>query len=275
MIMRKGIDVSSNNHPNNAPIEYADVKADEIEWAAVKFTEGTDYVNPFDAVDAAGFDREGLEVVGYHFARPTLGTGGDNARAFANEAARLDFKGKRALDLEDGRQLGWEVLAGWVKDYVSVDQADLIYAPSSYANGLEPFGWPFGAEEWEIADSGSYPPADAAVTQEDQATINGITGVVDLDTVYYEPAAPPAPEPVVTPPPDVVANVFVPTVHGGASGPAVKAVQALLSAHGGTLAVDGVFGNETATNVIDFQQAKGLTVDGIVGPETWEHLLTT
>lgn len=272
---RNGIDVSSNNHPGNAPIDWPKVKADGIDWAAVKATEATDYVNPFCAADVAGAETEGIEVVLYHFARPTSGTGGDNARALANEAAKLDFKGMMALDLEDGRQLGWEWLAAWVKDFVSVQPVALLYAPGSYVVGLEPFGWPFGAQPWEVLGSGGNSSATPAVMQSGQGTIEGISGAVDLDVVYYAEVLPPAPEPEPTPPPDVVANVYVPSLGSGNQGPTVKALQALLNAHGGTLAVDGVFGALTMDNVQQFQEAKGIGVTGFVDPGTWEHLLTT
>jgi len=41
------------------------------------------------------------------------------------------------------------------------------------------------------------------------------------------------------------------------------------------LAVDGVFGNGTKAKVEAFQQANGLTADGIVGPNTWSKIFAT
>ena len=63
------------------------------------------------------------------------------------------------------------------------------------------------------------------------------------------------------------------------SGNQVKTLQRLLNAmsykgsDGKALTVDGEFGANTDAAVRSFQKAKGLTVDGIVGPSTWKALL--
>jgi peptidoglycan hydrolase-like protein with peptidoglycan-binding domain len=65
------------------------------------------------------------------------------------------------------------------------------------------------------------------------------------------------------------------TVQSGSTGDLVKAAQCLLKAAGydpGT--PDGVFGSGTYTAVRNFQAAKGLTADGVVGPKTWTALLS-
>jgi hypothetical protein len=64
-----------------------------------------------------------------------------------------------------------------------------------------------------------------------------------------------------------------PTLAEGASGPLVVQLQRRLAAAlkpaGLTVAVDGVFDLKTAAAVRLYQGAEGLTVDGIVGQETW------
>lgn len=59
----------------------------------------------------------------------------------------------------------------------------------------------------------------------------------------------------------------------GSSGPCVTYIQSLLNQAGAHLATDGQFGPQTASAVRQFQQDHGLTVDGIVGPQTWGALL--
>ncbi|HVQ94422.1 MAG TPA: peptidoglycan-binding protein [Mycobacteriales bacterium] len=64
------------------------------------------------------------------------------------------------------------------------------------------------------------------------------------------------------------------TVQQGSTGSAVRAVQSQLSAHGIATSVDGNFGSGTNTSVRSFQSSRGLTVDGIVGPNTWQALVS-
>ncbi len=69
------------------------------------------------------------------------------------------------------------------------------------------------------------------------------------------------------------APVNTPTLRRGADGEAVRDVQNRLAAAGYSPgAVDGDFGPNTERAVRRFQSANGLTVDGIVGPQTWSAL---
>ena len=56
------------------------------------------------------------------------------------------------------------------------------------------------------------------------------------------------------------------------SGPAVRVAQQALQASEPQLADDGFFGPLTDAAVRRYQQANGLEVDGLVGPETWAAL---
>lgn len=62
----------------------------------------------------------------------------------------------------------------------------------------------------------------------------------------------------------------------GSRGYQVKVAQSLLILNGcscGSYGADGVFGSATLSAVKKYQRAKGLAVDGIVGPNTWNALL--
>jgi eukaryotic-like serine/threonine-protein kinase len=61
----------------------------------------------------------------------------------------------------------------------------------------------------------------------------------------------------------------------GDTGARVKEIQCILSKHGyniGPRGVDGIFGTDTQTEVRRFQSDHHLTVDGIVGDDTWAKL---
>jgi peptidoglycan hydrolase-like protein with peptidoglycan-binding domain len=61
----------------------------------------------------------------------------------------------------------------------------------------------------------------------------------------------------------------------GSTGEDVRSVQHLLDARGDSIAVDGIYGPQTAAAITDFQKSDGLGVDGMVGGETWPELIVT
>lgn len=64
------------------------------------------------------------------------------------------------------------------------------------------------------------------------------------------------------------------TVRQGARGNITKWIQNRLNSLGYNCGVaDSIFGNNTKSSVIKLQQARGLSVDGIVGKNTWRALL--
>ncbi|MBU0490470.1 MAG: peptidoglycan-binding protein [Chloroflexi bacterium] len=65
------------------------------------------------------------------------------------------------------------------------------------------------------------------------------------------------------------------TVKTNSTGDAVRAAQHLLQYVYGynSVAVDGIFGPKTQAAVTAFQTSRGLTADGIAGPQTWKALV--
>ena len=71
-------------------------------------------------------------------------------------------------------------------------------------------------------------------------------------------------------------NITIKQLEKGSEGDRVKALQILLIGYGyscGIAGVDGDFGSATDKAVRAYQKAKGLEVDGSVGPKTWAKLL--
>lgn len=62
------------------------------------------------------------------------------------------------------------------------------------------------------------------------------------------------------------------TLRKGDKGADVKTLQTLLTKAGYTVAIDGIFGNNTYEAVKAYQAERGLMVDGVVGKKTWSTL---
>ena len=93
--------------------------------------------------------------------------------------------------------------------------------------------------------------------------------------IEYVTAAQPDSKPVTD-----YTDVPLPTIRPGASGTAVKRVQAILNSlgyknlAGNPLTVDGDYGSVTEKRIREFQSSNGLTADGIIGQKTWGKLIT-
>ena len=80
---------------------------------------------------------------------------------------------------------------------------------------------------------------------------------------------------VPTPTPTPPTPETKPTIKRGSSGTYVTLMQELLIQRGyscGSCGADGKFGSDTQYAVKKFQQAAGLSVDGVCGPKTWAAL---
>jgi Putative peptidoglycan binding domain len=68
-------------------------------------------------------------------------------------------------------------------------------------------------------------------------------------------------------------NPGQPTIRQGDTGDVVRRLQRALSRGSDRgLTVDGVFGWQTESGVVEFQKAESLMPDGVVGPLTWQAL---
>lgn len=71
---------------------------------------------------------------------------------------------------------------------------------------------------------------------------------------------------------DATWAMLVEDVEDGDSNQAVRAAQQELNKHGHQLVVDGIYGELTGGAITDFQRQNDLTVDGVVGQNTWRTL---
>lgn len=127
-----------------------------------------------------------------------------------------------------------------------------------------------------VVDTAAAEPAVA-----DAGCAAGVTATIDRDGT--------PPPPATAPPPTTTATTAAPTTEARCTyveaddafplrtcdkGPAVAAVQVQINKRGQDIDADGYFGPATEQAVRNFQEAAGLEVDGLVGPETWAALYT-
>lgn len=134
-----------------------------------------------------------------------------------------------------------------------------------------------------------------------EAVYKAITDT-NVDTVQPQPTPQPTPTPTPTPQPKPTddwvrrlqeelnaqfgAGLVVdglrgpktlnacPQVKKGAKGNVTRLIQERLNSVGFNISTDGIFGENTKNAVKVFQKNRGLTQDGIVGPNTWDYLLS-
>lgn len=141
-----GTDVSRWQHPGDAPIDWAAVKAGGQSFAFVKATEGATYTNPYFAGDWAGTRAAGLYRGAYHYARPDAGVGDAlaEARHFASVLGSIKSPGDLppVLDIEDDGGLAPAALTAWTQTFLATLQAatgrtPIVYTyPSFWANRM-------------------------------------------------------------------------------------------------------------------------------------------
>jgi len=97
--------------------------------------------------------------------------------------------------------------------------------------------------------------------------VEGIAGFVDMDLFYTDYSDTSTEEPIKP-----VPTIHIPMLSLWSKGPFVSLLQSMLNITGESLEVDGIFGDLTLEAVTAFQISNNITVDGVVGPETWGKL---
>lgn len=99
---RQGVDLSSYQHPNGAPIDFTEAHAAGWDFAVIKATEGASYQNPYFAADVKAATQAGFAVDAYHWVSPASPAADQVANVLRTLKA-VGFSGRVWLDFEQSR----------------------------------------------------------------------------------------------------------------------------------------------------------------------------
>ena len=247
--------------PNNVEDRYhADTgKSDEYYTAAVDN----------GSYSRNDFMRDGGKAYGYGLCQWTF---------YSRKAGLYDFAKKRGVSIADEQmQIDWMMEEMHQSEYSSV--YDTLMSGTSLKKMTEKFMCRFEnpADQSECAINYRVGLAQAVYTE--------FAGTTPDDPSPDDPCPTPTPDPTPADP-DTPDTPFWPFrgMKGGADDPGlckgmvgcdVLALQAILTCQGYGCAADGIFGPITDEKVRQFQSdTEALSVDGIVGRNTWAALLT-
>jgi len=186
-----GPDVSSFQHPNGAAISWPAVRKSGREFAIVKATEGTSYVNPWFARDYAGVKAAALVRGSYHYAHPSRPIAATALAQAKYYVARLGAVTAvktlpPALDLEDTGGLSRAELVVWAQSFL-LDVRHLTgRTPMIYSY---PYFWAHEVGDapalaryplWMATYSGTVDPTAALWQFTASGSVSGIRGGVDV-----------------------------------------------------------------------------------------------
>jgi len=187
-----GPDVSSYQHPYGASINWSRVAASHREFAIVKATEGSFYVNPYFSTDYSRVRRVGMVRGSYHFARPAYPLVDTATRQAKYYVARLGASPKTsrtlppALDLEVTGGLSRAALVTWAQNFLLTvrkltGRTPMIYTyPSFWSSAL---GDPVAFQRYRLWMASYGSPVDDTATlwqYTSSAQVSGIHGRVDM-----------------------------------------------------------------------------------------------
>ncbi|MEU8081998.1 GH25 family lysozyme, partial [Catellatospora citrea] len=170
-----GIDVSSHDHAGGKTVNWAAQRAGGDEFAYVKATEGTSYVNPYFGQDNRDAKDAGLYTGAYAFGRPDLGDPVGQANHFVNNLQWstdgrtlppfLDMEWPySSLNLPACYGLSQTAMRSWISSFLAQVQARIGTTPMIYTN----VNWwnpctgnsaAFGQYPLDISSCNSAPPS--------------------------------------------------------------------------------------------------------------------
>jgi GH25 family lysozyme M1 (1,4-beta-N-acetylmuramidase) len=196
-----GPDVSSYQHPYGAAIKWSTVAKTGKEFAIVKATEGTSYVNPWFKTDYSRIRQVGMVRGSYHFARPAYpitSTALAQARYYVHRlgtTARMSRTLPPALDLEMTGGLAPGALVTWAQTFLLnvrrlTGRTPMLYTyPSFWSSAL---GDPVALARyplWMASYSSGVDRAASLWQYTSTASVRGIRGSVDMSKLVATSAS--------------------------------------------------------------------------------------
>jgi lysozyme len=275
MTQIKGIDVSHWN----GTINWDMVKADGVEFAFIKATQGTSYSNvAYFHDNAQKAAAAGIRVGAYHYA--SFGTSAEaeaEANYFLSVVANHQLTYPLVLDLEENKQgasraVLTDAAIAFLEVVENAGYFAMLYSGKNFLETQLDVGRLKPYALW-VARYGPQLGRDADIWQyTSTGGVNGISGNVDLNWAYRDftnksgaptPAPAPAPTPSRQPTNDIVPYPGH-LIKEGSRGRDVERIQRAVGA-----TPDGIFGSKTEAAVKAYQKRHGLAAEGIVGPKTW------
>lgn len=188
-----GIDVSGWQHTKS--LDWSKAKADGVDFAFIKATEGKTYTNPYFAGDWQATTKLGIYRGAYHFARPSIGSAGAQARYFAKAIGSVKDKGDLppVLDLEATGGLGVKQLRAWTMNWLKTVESltgrtPMIYVSPSFwesnlGNSTAFHHYPLWVAHYGVS-SPRVPGGWSTWTfwqSTSSGSVNGIAGNVDIN----------------------------------------------------------------------------------------------
>jgi len=255
--MKKGIDIFSGTVITN----WAQLKANGVEYAYIKVTDGKTYTN--DKLDAQykGAKSVGMLVGGYHFAEANAVQ--DEYNHFMSVMNKYKWDLKPCLDYEPK-----VTNMAFVKLFMAQNSSLILYAPHSVADRS---GLPLN-KIW-IAEPNTSPTTTreyAGIQYNWTGRIGGLSGDCDIDLFGN----------------DVLignngssndisfTSVSTAKAFIGARCLELQKDLILLGYNCGNGKADGDFGSGTLTSLLLFQKNNGLVQDGLAGTTTFTKLTT-
>ena len=235
-----------------------------------------------------GFYQQAKELkipVGcYYYSCANTRQGGIDEAEFLYEKclAGKKFELPVYIDVEDATwQLGYkagvtEAIIGFCETIEAKGFTAGVYASWSWFNNYIDTAKLYKYTKWVAAYWNNKPSFDYSHFDIWQNSSSAIVGGMRVDTdIAYKDFG--GSVPAADDNKEVTCMVEMKQLAKGSTGAQVKTAQAFLANKWGysvgAAGIDGIFGDKTLDAVRRFQKAKGLTVDGIVGVNTWNALL--